>query len=213
VLLCDTDSQGQCARALGVVATVGLAEAIAWTTTARAALLEARPGLHLLAGDRSLALAKREISRRDVGSEHVIAELLEPVLGDFDVLILDTSPGWDVLTVNALFAAREVLAPVSLEPLALAGLAEFTTSLATVQKYHTAPLRWVVPTFADRRRRQTGELLAQLATHYGALVCDPIPGTVRLSACAAFGETILEYDPRGPAALAYAQLAERIDHA
>jgi chromosome partitioning protein len=148
-----------------------------------------------------------------VGSEHVLAELLEPVLGDFDVLLLDTGPGWDVLTVNALFAAGEVLAPVSLEPLALAGLAEFTKSLAAVQRYHDAPLRWVVPTFADRRRRQTAELLAQLATHYAAQLCEPIPATVRLSECAAFGLTILEHDAHGPAALAYAQLAERIDHA
>jgi len=81
-----------------------------------------RTGLQLLAGGEGLALAKREISRRDVGSEWVIAEALEPLDGDFDMAIVDTGPGWDVLTINAIFASGAVLAPVSLEPLALMGL-------------------------------------------------------------------------------------------
>ena len=102
---------------------------------------------------------------------------------------MDTGPGWDVLTVNAIFASDEVLAPVSLEPLALMGLADFARSLEKVQRYHQAPLRWVLPTFADRRRRQTGELLEQLRAHYGDRVCDPIRATVRLSECAASGNT------------------------
>ena len=76
-----------------------------------------------------------------------------------------------MLTVNAIFACNAVLAPVSLELLALMGLADFARGLEKVQRYHQAPLRWVLPTFADRRRRQTGELLEQLRAHYGDRVC------------------------------------------
>ena len=210
ILLVDADTQGQAARALGLRPTIGLAEVIAGQTPAKQALTEARPGLHLLAGGEGLALAKREISRRDVGSEWVISEALEPLASAFDWAIVDTGPGWDVLTVNAIFASDAVLAPVSLEPLALMGLADFARSLEKVQRYHRAPLRWVLPTFADRRRRQTGELLDQLRAHYGDRVCDPIRATVRLSECAAFGRTIFEHDSHGPAAQDYLALIERI---
>jgi chromosome partitioning protein len=213
VLLVDVDSQGQCARALGLPPSVGLAEVIAGDLAPSAAILQARPGLWLLAGGRGLALAKREISRRDVGSEWALSEALAPLGGDYETMILDTAPGWDVLTVNALFASGEVLAPVSLEPLALVGLAEFGVSLGAIQRYHAAPLTMILPTFADRRRRQTGELLAQLQARYGPLVCDPIRATVRLSECAAFGATIWEHDPHGNAAEDYTRLLERIDHA
>jgi chromosome partitioning protein len=106
-----------------------------------------------------------------------------------------------------------VLSPVSLEPLALVGLAEFTVSLAAIQRYHAAPLRHVLPTFADRRRRQTGELLEQLTARYADLVCDAIRATVRLSECTAYGLTIWEHDPHGNAAQDYNLLLERLDHA
>lgn len=212
VLLVDADTQGQAARALGLKPSVGLAEVIAGQAPATEALTEARPGLQLLAGGEGLALAKRDIARRDVGSEWVIREALEPLARAFDWCIVDTGPGWDVLTVNAIFASDAVLAPVSLEPLALMGLADFAKSLERVQRYHLAPLRWVLPTFADRRRRQTGELLDQLRAHYGERVCDAIRATVRLSACAAFGLTIFESDPHGPAAQDYERLTERIIH-
>jgi len=211
ILLVDSDTQGQAGRALGLRPPVGLAEVIAGRLPAAEALTQARPGLQLLAGGEGLALAKREIARRDVGSEWVIAEALEPLAGEFDMAIVDTGPGWDVLTVNAIFASDAVLAPVSLEPLALMGLADFARSLEKVQRYHQAPLRWVLPTFADRRRRQTGELLDQLRAHYGDRVCAAIRGTVRLSECAAFGQTIFEHDPHGPAAQDYLALIERIN--
>jgi len=171
ILLVDSDTQGQAGRALGLRPLAGLAEVIAGRLAAAQALTQARPGLQLLAGGEGLALAKREISRRDVGSEWVIAEALEPLAGAFDWAIVDTGPGWDVLTVNAIFACNAVLAPVSLELLALMGLADFARGLEKVQRYHQAPLRWVLPTFADRRRRQTGELLEQLRAHYGDRVC------------------------------------------
>jgi len=174
ILLVDSDTQGQAGRALGLRPSAGLAEVIAGRLTAAQALTEARTfeyeraGLQLLAGGEGLALAKREISRRDVGSEWVIAEALEPLAGAFDLAIVDTGPGWDVLTVNAIFASEAVLAPVSLEPLALMGLADFARGLEKVPRYHQAPLRWVLPTFADRRPGQRAIMARDLGAEVEA---------------------------------------------
>jgi len=168
ILLVDSDTQGQAGRALGLRPSAGLAEVIAGRLAAAQALTEARPGLQLLAGGEGLALAKREISRRDVGSEWVIAEALEPLDGDFDMAIVDTGPGWDVLTINAIFASGAVLAPVSLEPLALMGLADFARGLEKVPRYHQAPLRWVLPTFADRRPGQRAIMARDLGAEVEA---------------------------------------------
>jgi len=210
VLLVDVDSQGQCAKALGVMPESGLADLVTGTATLEDAILEARPGLWLLAGGRALAGLRREIARRDIGSEHVLAEALARAEG-FDYMVLDTAPGWDSLTVNALFAVSEVLCPVSMEPLAVQALVDFGKSLANVQRYHDGlALRWILPTFADGRVAKTREILAQLRRAYGDLVTAPIRYSVRLSEAAAFGETIFEYDPRGRGAEDYAALVERI---
>ncbi|RYG61724.1 chromosome partitioning protein ParA, partial [bacterium] len=125
VLLVDTDTQGQCSAVLGVRPEKGLAAVASKEVALKDAIIEARPGLWLLAGGRNLAGLKRIIDRKDFGGEQTLAETLSDEAlaeaGPFDFLLLDTSPGWDALTVNALFCVEEVLAPVSLEALTLQG--------------------------------------------------------------------------------------------
>jgi chromosome partitioning protein len=83
--------------------------------------------------------------------------------------------------------------------------------LQSVRQYHSAlDLRYIVPTFMDRRVKKSAEILAQLKTHYQDLVCDPIRYNVRLSEAPGHGQTIFEYAPRSPGAQDYQQLTERI---
>jgi len=115
------------------------------------------------------------------------------------------------LSVNALFYADEVLSPVSLEVMTLQSLLDFTQSLAAIQRYHPElALRYVLPTFLDRRVRKSDEILAQLAGHFGERVCAPIRYNVRLSEAPGYGLTIFEYAPHSPGADDYRALAERI---
>lgn len=210
VLLVDCDSQGQCAAALGLTPAHGLADLVDGMPLPEACTPTERDGLTLLAGGRALAGLQRDISRRDFGSERVLAEALAGVDG-YDYLVLDTSPAWDALTVNALFSAEEVLAPVALEPLAMRALGAFLAQLGDVRRYHAGVrLRWICPTFADGRVAKSAELLGQLGEAYGALLTEPIRYSVRLSECAAFGRTIFEHDPGGRGAADYAQLARRV---
>ena len=45
----------------------------------------------------------------------VLKQRLAPKPGSIDYLIFDCAPGWDLLSVNILVAASEVLCPVSLQ--------------------------------------------------------------------------------------------------
>lgn len=212
VLLVDVDSQGHCAASLGVTPSATLADLVDGAAP-QDVVIEARPGLWLVAGGRPLAGLRREIDRRDVRSDQVLVEALGRVNG-YDLAIMDTAPAWDSLTVCALFAASEVLAPVSMEPLAVTALAEFRRSMAAIQRYHAAlRLAYVAPTFVDGRVAKSAEILGQLGRAYGELVTAPIRYSVRLSECAAFGETCFEYDPRGRAAEDYRALSRRVYHA
>jgi chromosome partitioning protein len=211
VLLIDTDTQGQVAKALGENPTVGLAELVGGEVSPEQALVEARERLWLLAGGRTLAGLKRVITRKDFGGEQTLSEALALLQDAYDYVILDTAPGWDALTVNVLFYAHEVLAPVSLEVLTLQGLIDFSQSLAGVVKYHRSlALKYVLPTFMDRRVKKSGEILAQLQGHFGQVLCSPIRYNVRLSEAPGFGQTIYEYAPRSTGAEDYSRLTERI---
>ena len=171
---------------------VGLNELVAGEATPDQVIAPARERLSLLAGSKSLAGLKRLIARRDFGAERTLAEALEPLDGRFDYVIVDTAPGWDVLTINVLFYVDEVLAPVSLEVMTLQGLLEFAQSLGSIQRYREhLTLRYVLPTFLDRRVRKSQEIMDQLATYYPAQLCQPIRYNVRLVGSAGVSPTHL----------------------
>jgi chromosome partitioning protein len=211
VLVVDMDTQGQVAKALGVKPAVGLAEVIMDGLSPEQAAVESRAGMWLLAGGRSLVGLKRVIARKDFGGERTLAEALVSLEGRYDLVLVDTAPAWDTLAVNALFYADEVLIPVSLEVMALQGMIEFVQSLDSIQQYHPdLVLRYILPTFMDRRVKKSEEILQQLQGYYGERVCDPIRYNVRLSEAPGHGQTIFEYAPRSPGAQDYQRLTERI---
>jgi chromosome partitioning protein len=211
VLLVDMDTQGQVAKALGLRPAMGVAEMVMEDRPADQVLVQAREGVWLLAGGRSLAGLKRVIARKDFGGEQTLAEALLPLEGRFDLVLVDTAPAWDTLTVNSLFYVDEVLIPVSLEVMALQGLIEFVRALNPILKHHAGlALRYIVPTFMDRRVKKSEEILGQLQSHYAGLVCEPIRYNVRLSEAPGYGQTIFEYSPSSAGAQDYHRLTERI---
>lgn len=206
VLLVDLDTQGQAAKHLGYTAVPGVADFVGGEDT----LISGRVNLDLLAGGPDLAGLKMEIAREPFGGERVIANALEPLHGRYDYIILDTGPGFDSLSIAALFAADEVISPVKLEPLAVDGLVQFVQQVTKIQRHHDVQLRYIVPSALDRRVAQTGEIHGQLQGHFGGLVCEPIRYNVRLSEAAGHGQHIFEYDPHSNGAADFATLTERV---
>ena len=191
VLLVDTDTQGQSTFMLGVKPEVGLTEFVNGELPFEDAVFKARDNLDLLAGGKSIAGLKRVIERKDFGGEMTIAESLSKIENDFDYIILDTSPGWDPVVVNSLFYAREVLAPLSLEVLAMQSLVEFSKNLASIQKYNKdLSLRYILPTMFDKRVKKSVGILEKLEGLYGNNVCTPIRYKIRISKAPSKGQTI-----------------------
>lgn len=211
VLLIDLDTQGQCSKALGLAPMPGIAELVAKEVAPAEALMEARPGLWLLSGGRSLAGIKKQIARRDYAPEKVLVEALEPVAVGYSYIILDTAPSWDVLNINSLFFVDEVLSPVSIEPLTIGGLIEFAKALEDIQRYRPELcLRYILPTFYNKRYRQTEEILEQLRAYFQEKILEPVRANVRLSEAPGHGQTIFEYDPSSYGAQDYKRLVRRI---
>lgn len=212
VLLVDLDTQNHAARALGITPTHTLYEVLDRDLPAYQALAPARPGLDLLAGSRLLARTKKTIASLPYGAEYVLSEKLAGLTG-YDYIILDTAPSWDVLNVNALFYTHEILLPISMEALAVYGMADFLAAIQGVRRYNPSlQLKYILPTFFDLRVRKSSEILQQLVDHFQHLVLPPIRYNVDLSECPAHGKTIFEYASRSRGSRDYARLVERIAH-
>ncbi len=209
VLLVDVDTQGQAGRSLGMEPEIGLAELVMGDVEPEDALIEARPNLWLLGGGDGLAGLKRMIARKDFGGERTLREALAPLDGRFDYVLLDTAPGWDVLAVNALFYADEILTPVSLEILTLQGLQGFLGKIQAIQAYHPdLILRYVTPTFYDRRVKKSDEIIEQLKTYFPDQLTHPVRYSVRLSEAPGYGQTIFEYAPKSTGVFDYTVISK-----
>jgi len=211
VLLVDTDTQGQSSYMLGVTPKAGLTELVTGELSPEEAMVQVRERLWLLAGGKSLAGVKRLIGRKDFGGELTLSETLTGPTKHFDYVIVDTSPGWDPLTVNILFYVTEILTPVSLEVMSIQGLVEFLKSVASIQKYRPqVALKYILPTFLDMRVKKSVGILEKLQELYGNNVCAPIRYNVRLSEAPAYGQSIYEFAPGSPGASDYRELVRKV---
>ena len=211
VLLVDTDTQGQSSFMLGLKPKGGLTELVTGELPPQEAIIQARKNLWILAGGKSLAGLKRLIDRKDYGGELTIAQALTPLEKDYDYVVVDTSPGWDPLTVNVLFYVNELMTPVSLEVMSIQGFGEFLKSIASIQKFRKEiELRYILPTFRDMRVKRGTEFLEEIEKIYGEKVCAPIRYNVRLSEAPAYGQTIFEFAPGSNGAQDYRELVRKV---
>ncbi len=218
VLLVDCDTQAQVSKFLGVTPTYGMYEFITGRTAKdepipkTAALCPARENLWILDGGIKLVELKNWLGEQPREQRHAhLSKALVPKGDSLDYLIFDCAPGWDILSVNILMAAREVLCPVALQGPALEGLKTFFGYLLSAQTLNKQlQLKYVLPTMFDRRTRQSFEIFGKLKRLFAKQICHPIRHNVRLSEAPAGGKTIFEYDRRATAAQDYCKLARRL---
>ena len=206
VILVDTDPQGNCATMLGASYRYTLADVLTGTVNASESLIQARERLYLLPADSTLSDAAEVALNRPYDPQHVLSEKLQGLSADY--VIIDTAPSLSRLTVNAVFYADVVLVPISMSLLAMRGLVDVEEEMSVLQRHGAAPLRYIVPTMADGRKKLTDSVLDTLEGKYRGLVTDPIHYQARFDELD--GETIFEADPRGRGANDYAALVERI---
>jgi chromosome partitioning protein len=146
--------------------------------------------------------------------EHLLQRALGPVLSRYDFVILDCPPSLNLLTVNALTAARDgVIIPVQCEYLALEGLSRLLETIRLVQARLNPSLciAGLVMTMYDARTNLSQQVVDEVRRHFpGQVFNTVIPRNVRLSEAPSYGETILSYAPYSSGATAYQALAEEI---
>ena len=218
VLLVDCDTQGQVAKFLGEKPRSGLYEFVTERLengqfiARNDTIHSCRPNLWILDGGIRLVELKNWLGEqpREI-RQTVLAQKLVPKDGALDFLIFDCAPGWDVLSVNILMAATEVLCPVALQGPSLQGLKTFFKYLQSAQKINLElRLEYILPTMFDRRTRHSHDIFTQLKKYFGRQICEPVHYNVRLSEAPAHGQTIFEYAARAQGARDYQNLTRRI---
>src|ERR671925_2011832 len=148
-----------------------------------------------------------------IGRERALEKALVEMRDKYDFVLLDTPPSLGLLTINAFVAAQGVIVPVQCEYLSLRGLVQLENTLAMVRENLNPHVRveGIVPTMYDGRTLHAREAIEILEEHFGDLVYETrIRKTVRYAEAPVKGSSVLRYDPSGPAAQAYRDLAKEV---
>lgn len=149
----------------------------------------------------------------EIARENKLQSVLEPIRNRCDYIIIDCPPSLGLLTVNALVAADGLIIPIQCEYLALEGLSQLLNTVNIVKSKLNPQLyvAGVVLTMFDPRTRLAGDIVREVRNHFPDEVFQTIINrNVRLSEAPSFGQSILDYDPNSPGALAYRALAEEV---
>ena len=132
----------------------------------------------------------------------------------FDVVIIDCPPSLGLLTLNALTAAPDLLAPIQCEYYALEGLGQLLRTAERVRQSLNPRLRLagLILTMYDARTRLSSQVSDEVRMHFnGAVFKTVVPRSVRLSEAPSYGEPVVTLDRSSRGAIAFRLLAAELE--
>ena len=216
VLIVDMDPQGNATSGLGVSAGASgcmydvLLEGVPLQEVAiRSSVdrLEVAPATINLVG------AEVELVST-LAREYKLKRALDKLPPDtYERVLIDCPPSLDLLTLNALTAADEVLIPIQCEYYALEGLTQLMRSIRMVREELNPGLKigGVLLTMFDTRTNLAHHVVEEVRSFFGDQVFHTvIPRNVRLSEAPSFGLPVALYAPKSTGAEAYASVAQEV---
>jgi chromosome partitioning protein len=216
VLLVDFDPQGALSAGLGVVAhdiktiydlmvekDLNVQEVIVQTGV---------KNLDVIPANIDLSAAEVQLVN-EVAREQILARILRPILGNYDVIIIDCQPSLGLLTVNALTAAHGVLIPLNCEFFALRGVALLIETIEKVRDRLNPAIKLdgILATMYDPRTLHAREVVERLYEAFGDQVFDTIVNrTVKFPDATIAALPITEFAPTSDAAEYYRTVAREL---
>jgi len=176
--------------------------------------VEVLSGLDIVPSTLDLSGAEIELSG-EAGREYILKEALEPVLDNYDFILIDSPPSLGLLTVNALTSSQGVLIPLQAQYLALQGLTKLSEVIAKIQKRLNPGLKLqgVFITQYDSRKILNRDISESIANHFKDKVYSTkIRDNVALAEAPTQGLDIFRYNPKSYGAEDYRALCIEIEN-
>lgn len=147
---------------------------------------------------------------------HALRNCLDPIRksGQFKAIILDCPPALGLISMNALSAASHLLIALQCEYMAMEGLQQILNVVQKLRDAGTNPellVGGILMTMYDVRTNLSRQVDQEVRTHFPELVFSTIvPRSIRLSEAPSFGQSIFDYDPLSPGAIAYKKLSQEV---
>jgi len=169
-------------------------------------------GMDLLPSNIDLSGAEVQLVH-EVGREYVLGGVLEPMVAEYDMIMIDCQPSLGLLTINALACADSVFIPLECEYFAMRGVALLMETIEKVSRRLNTKLTidGLLATMYDSRTLHTREVLSRMVNGFGDKVFHTVINrTVRFPDATVAGEPITSFDSGSMGANSYRELAKEV---
>ena len=161
-----------------------------------------------------LSVAETQM-RVETGSEKILSDIIDLLREKYDYILIDTSPSLNILTIDALCAADNVLVVADTQMFAIVGIDELLKTVQKIKKRVNSKLniKGILLTMCDSRTNLSKMITEQVKETYGGKIRvfqSKIPKTVKVGESIYSGQSIKKYAKESIADIAYAILAKEI---
>jgi len=164
----------------------------------------------------SPALAGADALITAVGKEYKLKEALNPIIENYDYILIDTPPALGVLTINALVACTGVIIPAQADTYSLQGISQLYDTISAVRQYcnNALEIKGILLTRYTSRAilsRDIAEVMEQTAKQINTKVFKTaIRETITVKEAQANQQDIFSYAPKNNGALDYTALVDEL---
>jgi chromosome partitioning protein len=145
--------------------------------------------------------------------EYQLRKVINQLRHLYDFVLIDLPPSLNLLTVNGLVAADEVLMPIQCEYYSLEGIGQLLSTIDLIRQNlgYKLNVAGAVLTMYNKQEKLSREVVKEVRRHFPYHVFNTeIPRAVALAEAPSFGKPIILYAPSTQAAHSYLLLAKEI---
>lgn len=218
VLLVDLDPQGNATQGLGfdadaleVTITTLMRKMIKRDNafTVKYGIIFHSEGIDLMPANIELSALETELISLFFGREKILKMYLDMIRDEYDYIIIDCMPSLNLITVNALVAADEVIIPLHAQYYSVRGLEQLLQTIGSVKSNglnESLKISGILYTCVNDRTTSFRDVQEILKNAYGEnikIYDNYIPRSVKAEEAPSYGKSIYEYDTAGKVSSAY----------
>jgi chromosome partitioning protein len=215
VLLIDMDPQASLTVFMGLEPadlTHTIADSI--LNEATLAIQQGIHGMDLLPSNIMLSAAEMQLTSV-MAREWRLKRVLEPILDQYDMVLIDSPPSLGILSVLSLVASTHVLIPVQTQYKSYKGTELLLDSVKQVQTYVNSGLKiaGVVPTIYAASNAQDKSILGAIQEQLGAIttVFPPVPRATAFADASMEHLPLAQYNASHPAVKVLEAIATQLE--
>lgn len=223
VLLVDLDPQGNATQGLGfdadaleITISTMLRKMISkdYAFTKEYGILSHEEGIKLMPGNIELSVMETELISLYFGREKMLKTYLDMIRDEYDYIIIDCMPSLNLIAINALVAADEVIIPLHAQYYSVRGLEQLLQTIGSVRSNDlngSLKISGILYTCVNDRTTSFRDVQGIIKKAYGEEITiykNYIPRSVKAEEAPSYGISVYDYDPAGRVSCAYSNFTE-----